>query len=88
MHWAMNIAALAPARSKLTDIVKSSAHQRNALKLHTPLPSCTGAVLGVETHCAAPLGAALALRFAAPALRFAAQAMHFTMPCLHIATLV
>ena len=82
----MNIAALAPARSKLNDIVKSSAHKRNAL--YTPLPSCTGAVLGVETHCAAPLGAALALRFAAPALRFAAPAMHFAMFCLHIATLV
>ena len=26
MHWAMNIAALAPARSKLTDIAKSSAY--------------------------------------------------------------
>ena len=84
----MNIAALAPARSKLTEMVKSSVHKRNALKLYTPLTSCTGAVLGVETHCAAPLGAALALRFAAPALRFAAQAVHFTMPCLHIATLV
>ena len=66
MHSAMNIAALAPARSKLTYIAKNSAchsaHKRSTRKLYTPVPSCTGAVLGVETHCAAPLGAALALR--------------------------